>query len=70
MSQPLYAQPGTTIVEGSRDFGFGFPTYRVRWKDPNGYRRQTRMDMLWGEAHLLADMLEHGEPYIRSEWVN
>jgi len=66
----IYARPETVQIEGGRDFGFGgSPTYRVRWIDPDGHMRVTRTDLFWGEAHVLADMLEHGEPYVRERWT-
>lgn len=68
----IYAKPGTIHVE-TRDFHFPRqhgPLYRVWWLDPEGHHRSTPMTLRWGEAYLLADKLEHGEPYIREEWLN
>lgn len=58
----IYAQQGTVMVEGH-----GRPDdmlYAVTWLDPQGCQHQTPKTLLWGQAWLLADKLDHGEPYV------
>lgn len=59
---PIYAQPGTTMVEGHGPPDFML--YRVTWLDPQGHVHMTPTTLLWGEAYVLADRLDHGQPYV------
>lgn len=66
----VYAQPGTTMVE-SHDTGLTRVfNYQVTWLDPQGHLQRTPAILTYGEAHILADMLDHGEPYVRDRWVH
>lgn len=59
---PLYAPRGTPMVEG-RGSNPSALDYRVVWLDPSGHVHTTSWNLIWGEARILADKLDHGEPY-------
>jgi hypothetical protein len=61
----IYAQQGTVMVQG-RGNDIEALKHRVVWQDQAGHVHTTPWLLTYGEAHILADRLEHGEPWTGS----